>query len=50
MAIRILAGEEVSDIPIVTPRATRALVNAARAAHLGVEIPEEIVNDIELLD
>ena len=50
IGIRILAGEKPADIPIVTPRATRALVNSARAAQLGVEIPEEIVEDIELLD
>ena len=50
IGMRILAGEKASDIPIVTPRATRALVNASRAAQLGVEIPEEIVDDIELLD
>jgi len=50
IGIRILAGEKPADIPIVTPRATRALVNSARAAQLGVEIPEELVDDIELLD
>ncbi len=50
IAIRILAGEKPSDIPMAIPRATRAMVNAARAAELGIEITEETLAEIELVD
>ena len=50
IAIRILAGEKPSDIPVAVPQATRALVNAARASQLGVEISEETLAQIELVD
>ena len=50
IAIRILAGEKPSDIPVAIPQATRAMVNAARAAELGIEISEETLAEIELVD
>lgn len=49
IAIRILAGESPADIPVAIPQATRAMVNAARAAELGIEIPEETLSGIELI-
>ena len=49
IAIRILAGESPADIPLAIPQATRAMVNAARAAGLGIEIPEETLSAIELI-
>ena len=49
IAIRILAGEKPSDIPIATPQATRAMVNAARAAELGIEVSEETLLGIDLI-
>lgn len=49
IAVRILAGEKPSDIPVAIPQATRAMVNAARAAELGVEVPEEMLSAIELI-
>jgi ABC-type uncharacterized transport system substrate-binding protein len=50
IAIRILAGEKPSDIPVAIPQATRAMVNAARAEQLGIEITEETLAEIELVD
>jgi ABC-type uncharacterized transport system substrate-binding protein len=50
IAIRILAGEKPSDIPVAIPQATRAMVNAARAEQLGIEIAEETLAEIELVD
>jgi ABC-type uncharacterized transport system substrate-binding protein len=50
IAIRILAGEAPSNIPMAIPQATRAMVNATRAAQLGIEIPEDILAEIELVD
>lgn len=50
IAIRILAGEKPSDIPVAIPQATRAIVNAARAMELGIEIGEETLAEIELVD
>jgi hypothetical protein len=32
------------------PQATRAMVNATRAAQLGIEIPEDILAEIELVN
>ena len=49
IAIRILAGERPSGIPLAIPQATRAMVNAARAAELGIEILEETLSTIELI-
>ncbi len=49
MAIRILAGEKPVDIPFAIPEATRAMVNAARAAELGIEVTEGTLPGIELI-
>jgi len=49
IAIRILAGERPSGIPLAIPQATRAMLNAARAAELGIEILEETLSTIELI-
>ena len=50
IAIRILAGEKPADIPLAIPQATRAMVNAARASQLGIEISDETLAEIELVD
>jgi len=50
IAIRILAGERPSDIPVVIPQATRAIINAARAAEFGIEVSEDSLSGIELID
>ena len=50
MAIRILAGEKPANIALAIPQATRALVNSARAAELGIEISEEKLSELELID
>jgi len=50
MAVRILAGESPADIPIAIPQATRAIINATRAAELGIEVSEESLVGIELID
>lgn len=50
IAVRILTGEKPSDIPMAIPQATRAMVNAARAVQLGIEITEETLAEIELVD
>ena len=49
IAIRILAGEEPSDIPFAIPQATRAMISAARAAELGIEVSEDTLLGIELI-
>jgi len=49
MAIRILAGEKPMDIPFAIPEATRAMVNAARAVELGIEVTEGTLPGIELI-
>lgn len=49
MAVRILAGEKPSDIPVAIPQATRAMVNAARAAELGIEVSEDTLLGIDLI-
>jgi len=49
IAARILAGEKPSDIPVAIPQATRAMVNAARAAELGLEVSEETLLGIDLI-
>ena len=49
IAIRILAGEKPSDIPFAIPQATRAMVNAARAAELGIEVSEDTLLGIDLI-
>jgi ABC-type uncharacterized transport system substrate-binding protein len=50
VARRILTGEKPADIPVAIPQATRAMVNAARAAQSGIEITEETLAEIELAD
>jgi len=50
MAVRILEGEKPADVPVAIPQANRAMVNAGRAAVLGVAIPEETLEGIELVD
>jgi len=50
MAVRILAGEKPTDIPVAIPQANRAMVNAGRADALGVAIPEGTLEGIELVD
>ena len=49
IAIRILAGEEPSEIPFAIPQATRAMISAARAAELGIEVSEDTLLGIELI-
>ena len=49
IAVRILAGEKPSDIPFAIPQATRAMVNAARAAELGIEVSEDTLLGIDLI-
>ena len=50
LAIRILAGENPSDIPLVIPQASRFMVNAGRAVELGIEISQDALVGIELVD
>ena len=53
IAVRILAGENPADIPVAIPQATRAMVNATRAAELGVDVSEETqpnIDDIQAIE
>jgi len=50
MAVRILAGEKPADIPVAIPQATRAIINATRAAKLGINVSADSLVGIELID
>jgi len=50
IAVRILEGEKPADVPVAIPEATRSMVNAGRAAALGVVMDEGTLEGIELVD
>lgn len=49
IATRILNGEKPADISIECPQKEILLVNETRANELNIEIPEEILDEVELL-
>jgi putative ABC transport system substrate-binding protein len=46
---RILNGEKAGEIPIVNPIASRIVINLARAKHLGIEIPFEVLRSADVV-
>ena len=49
IAIRILNGETPADIPIKRPEKGTPIVNETRAKELNIEIPEEVLKEVEIL-
>ena len=49
IAIRVLNGEKPADIPIKSPEKGTPIVNEIRAKELNIEIPEEVLKEVEIL-
>ena len=49
IAVRILKGGKPADIPIKCPEKGTPIVNETRAKELNIEIPEEVLKEVEIL-
>jgi len=49
IAIRILNGEKPADIPIQCPQKEIKLINETRAIELNIEIPQDLLEEVEIL-
>jgi putative ABC transport system substrate-binding protein len=46
MAVRILNGEKVSDMPIESPKDTKLMINQELAKEFGIEIPKDLLEKL----
>ena len=46
MAVRILNGEKVSDMPIESPKDTKLMINQELAKKFGIEIPKDLLEKL----
>jgi ABC-type uncharacterized transport system substrate-binding protein len=49
ITVRILDGQSPADIPIQCPEKGNAIINERRAKELNVEIPADILNEVEIV-
>ena len=49
IAVRILNGEKPVDIPIERPEKGTPMVNETRARDLNIEIPADVLKDVEII-
>ena len=49
MAARVLKGEDISKIPFETIKESKLTVNESVASKLGIEIPEEISGNADIV-
>ena len=49
IVIRILNGEKPADIPIQCPQGETAFINENRAKELNIEIPQDLLGEVEIL-
>ena len=48
IAVRILKGEKAKDIPIQCPQKGTIIVNETRARDLNIQIPADVLRDVEI--
>jgi len=49
MAVRILAGEKPRDISVECPQDGVPMINETRAKHLNLQIPADLIKDVEIV-
>jgi len=49
IAIKILDGKKPADIPIECPEKGNSIINETRANELNINIPEDIIKEVEIV-